>query len=486
MKLPTPTRRSTRWLILLGLSFCLTITLIAQTTCDTQARDVLSSVKLICNNSERDFVCYGNILVEAQPQAGSTALDFERPGDHVNVANVKSLQLSPLDFLQGTWGVAQLRLIPTTARRVEDDLVMLFFGDVTVQDQSTPRDTFDFTVTSSYSINLRNFPSLDSTVIGLVEPDATLRALGRLEDGSWLRVQKQPGGTVGWINAEVLEVDNISQLNTLAVEGSSDPYYGPMQAIYFQSGEPDASDCGIPTNGLLIQTPEGVARVTVLINEVTFDFVNTRGGSTAFIQAQPNSNMNVSMLEGAAYIGAGGASTFLPPGAQLNVPMSANLTPNGAPSLPVPNKAGDAGSGLHVALDRVPVEVIWQTVSNVSNSTTNVDTTTTSTTNTTATDGHAAGNTTGTTIISGGGTTSQPVTDLPVTIGGSQPAGGGGSSGGGSTDPSGGGGSSGGGSTDPSGGGGSSGGGSTDPSGGTNKHGCEGQGNSCNAPGKNK
>ena len=107
-----------------------------------------------------------------------------------------------------------------------------------------------------------------------------------------------------------------------------------MQAFLYSSG--DGVSCGsIPADGLLIQTPEGLARVSFLINEVSIDFVQT--GSTAYLWAQPGGEMGIAMLEGWATVGTGdGDSVNIIPGSQVTIPLDDDLTPNGPPGMPEP------------------------------------------------------------------------------------------------------------------------------------------------------
>src|SRR5262245_18354305 len=119
----------------------LTVCVLAQETCADRTRYIIEIVNGLCTDGERNHVCYGNLQVLALPQPGVTGLDFQKPGDQARVDLVKSLQLSPLDWNQGSWGIARMRVTPTTARSVDDDVIMLLFGDVKVEDHSEPRTT---------------------------------------------------------------------------------------------------------------------------------------------------------------------------------------------------------------------------------------------------------------------------------------------------------------------------------------------------------
>ena len=68
--------------------------------------------------------------------------------------------------------------------------------------------------------------------------------------------------------------------------------YGPMQAFYLKTGSKATSCEEAPNDGLLVQTPEGIAEVRLWINEVKI-----RLGSTAFIQSSPGNSMTIKTLE---------------------------------------------------------------------------------------------------------------------------------------------------------------------------------------------
>jgi hypothetical protein len=81
----------------------------------------------------------------------------------------------------------------------------------------------------------------------------------------------------------------------------------------------------------LIQTPEGVAEVSLLINEVDIQI-----GSTVYFQAQPGGDMTIRVVEGAAHASAAGITYKVIAGTETTIPMDENLNPAGPPSRPRP------------------------------------------------------------------------------------------------------------------------------------------------------
>jgi hypothetical protein len=102
----------------------------------------------------------------------------------------------------------------------------------------------------------------------------------------------------------------------------------PMQAFYFRSGVGDSPCAEAPESGILIQTPEGVGEVEIVVNEVKIQL-----GSTAFLQAVPGEAMVIDVLEGLGVVEAFGERRFVPAGVRVRVPIDANLAASGPPAL---------------------------------------------------------------------------------------------------------------------------------------------------------
>jgi hypothetical protein len=160
-------------------------------------------------------------------------------------------------------------------------------------------------------------------------------------------------------NAELLLFGNVQ----LDAAESAPENFGPMQAFYFQSGLGDAPCAEAPDSGILIQTPEGVAEVNLLVNEV-----DIRLGSTAYLQAQPNGEMTINVVEGGATIIAANVAVYAPAGTRVRVLLDANGVASGAPigpepytntdlvALPMSNLARDVG--VETALTAEEIETL--------------------------------------------------------------------------------------------------------------------------------
>jgi hypothetical protein len=320
------------------------------TTCPEIVTGALKTADRLCEKAGRNQACYGHITLEASPQPEVAEFVFDEEGDVVNVVDVQTLRLSAMDETTGSWGVALMR-VQAGLKDVSsvEPVILLLFGDVEIENAMTmPSSTVDVAVVAGDTVNVRSTPSAGAEIVGRLRTGQIVTATGRLVDGTWLRIALPNSGGVGWVYAPLLEAkDGIASLDV--VEGSSSPAYGPMQAFYFRSGGSDTT-CPQANNGLLIQTPEGVAQVSLLINEVDIQL-----GSTVFFQAQPGEAMTISVVEGSARVEAAGGAEKAYAGSQITVPLTDDLKPAGPPE---PPKAYDMSE-----MEFLPVDYLARPIS---------------------------------------------------------------------------------------------------------------------------
>jgi hypothetical protein len=295
--------------------------------CTVDFASVVDEVGQVCTGIGRDQVCYGNVEVNAVPRESRIDLHFKNPGDSTNVSLIRSLYLSTLDTVNETWGIAQMRLLANLTQATPEEVTLLLFGDVKIEDATEPRVELDIVVNPDYAARIRNTPSLNALVIDVAEPDELVHAVGRLADSSWIRIKEDQYGRVGWVAAELLQRDGVD-LESLTVDEANTPYFGSMQAFYFESGSSGA--CGnMISDGLLIQTPEGVARLTLLINEVSIELLGAESGSTVLLNGNADTGMNINVLNGSANVTVDNTTVLVGTNSAVNVSLGANLTPTG-------------------------------------------------------------------------------------------------------------------------------------------------------------
>lgn len=102
-----------------------------------------------------------------------------------------------------------------------------------------------------------------------------------------------------------------------------------MEAFYFRSGIGDAACAEAPDSGILIQTPQGVGRIELTINNVVVNL-----GSTAYLTAAPEEDLLIALLEGDAVVTAEDEEQVVEAGFFVTVPLDADLNAAGPPSEP--------------------------------------------------------------------------------------------------------------------------------------------------------
>lgn len=301
-----------------------------QGVCPSVIDEAVKVIGDVCAAARRNEACYGNVEVIVQPQPDAPALQFEKPGDIINLADIDSLALSSLDPEAPSWGVALMKLqanLPDTLPG--QNVTILLFGDVEIRSAvGSPVPTTQVTI--SRSINVRTGPGTTYAVLSGLAAGDSVTADGRSADGAWLRIQLD-AGRIGWVFAELVSTQEIDTLQVRA-EDDLNPLYRPMQAFYFRSGVGSAACTDVLETGMLIQTPKGAHEILFTINKV-----NVRLGSTAFFQTTDGDRLlSISVLEGQAQIEAQDVAQIVNTGEQATVPLDANLSASGPPSEPEP------------------------------------------------------------------------------------------------------------------------------------------------------
>ncbi|MBL8116488.1 MAG: SH3 domain-containing protein [Anaerolineae bacterium] len=357
------------WVVFTALLMMPTIVLGQIAECSAVVQAALNATDEVCKDTGRNQACYGHIRLEAEPQSPDATFEFNSEGDTVDLAQLGSLRLSPMNVETNTWGVALMKLQADIPNENPANVSLLVFGDVELKNAIPDPILVDVTIKGPSNANVRRQPSNRAFVLGTLTPGTTVSASGRSEDGSWIYVV-MPDGSNGWLRRSLVNSDD--SLTELREINPSLVSYGPMQAFYFKSGINDAPCDEAPDSGILIQTPEGAGEIDLSVNGV-----NIQLGSTAYLQAQASGEMTISLVEGAARVEADGVTVGVPAGTRVRVPMDANLNASGAPIGPEPYSDADLVSLPVIPLEReveiaaalspeaildllVPVSGMWQ------------------------------------------------------------------------------------------------------------------------------
>jgi hypothetical protein len=120
-------------------------------SCPDIVSKALSAADAACKKTGRNQACYGNFNLQATGQPGADSFTFNKVGDIVNIADVQTLKLSPMNVNDDQWGVALMKLqanIPDTLPG--QNVTFLLFGDVeitnavnsTIDPDKTPMQAF--------------------------------------------------------------------------------------------------------------------------------------------------------------------------------------------------------------------------------------------------------------------------------------------------------------------------------------------------------
>jgi len=249
-----------------------------------------------------------------------------------------------MDLESQSWGIALMQLQGEAA--AEEDFTLLLFGDVQIENQVVVSSTLDVTISADSRVNVRREPKPDALVIGKLEPGDAVSANGRNTDGSWLRVSLEDGG-FGWVYAPL--VSSTEDVNGREIVQEATAGFGPMRAIKLSTGIDDAMCAEAPNSGVLIQTPEGMAQVSLLINGVQVEL-----GSTVYFQAEPGEAMIVRVVEGHATLTVGEDTTTIEAGFEASVPLDDTLSPTGPASEAVPYRMASVKS--------LPIELLPRSI----------------------------------------------------------------------------------------------------------------------------
>jgi len=299
-------------------------------SCGEIVRKALASTDRLCEQTGRNEVCYGHKDLLAVPRAGSTGFQFTTEGDIEEVAKLSSLRLSGLDMVTQTWGVALMRL--QVGVQSEQNLTLLVFGDVELENRSGVGQSVGMVVGADQRVNVREAPNTSAAVVSSLAPGQSVTATGWLSDHSWIRISLADGQ--GWVYAPLLTSDE--DLTRLAVVEADMAQYGAMHAFYFESSLDDSTCAEAPSSGILIQTPEGMAEVSLLINEV-----DIRLGSTVYLQAEAGKEMVIRVVEGSAQVETFGVVEQAAAGYEIHMPLNEDLTPADVPAPAEPYQMSD-------------------------------------------------------------------------------------------------------------------------------------------------
>ena len=313
--------------IILFITLSFSSAILAQEVCSALVQAAFEQVNASCDATGRNEVCYGNLLINAEPHAAVETFTFEQVGDVESVTALGTLQLSTMSLTDETWGVALMRIqanLPDTVPG--QNVTMLLFGEVNIENNVESVVEVPMTATGNVNVRLRPTSNANNVMASLSSGQEVI-ATGRLSDNSWVRI-KVEGDTrgAGWVSSQFLN----GEIDSLIVIEPEAPQFGPMQAFSVQTGIRDRMCDDVPDSGVLVQTPEGVRQIQINANGVEILL-----GSTAYLQTG-DGYLYITLVEGQARVTAVGVTQAVPAGTYTRVPLDENGVANGAPEFPQP------------------------------------------------------------------------------------------------------------------------------------------------------
>ena len=183
---------------------------------------------------------------------------------------------------------------------------MVTFGEVALINQGHEYEDLSLlslAVTEVGVANVRSRPDRDASSIGAVRKDQTIKATGRTEDNSWLRIQ-MPTGRTGWVSSTLLKTD-FNGLPVVTMEDTPPlPFYRPFTAFTLITPLDDARCNTAPSSGVLIQTGRADPATPDQRYKLYVNGVQIAMEGTVFLQGAPSQELRLSVVEGNATVSA--------------------------------------------------------------------------------------------------------------------------------------------------------------------------------------
>lgn len=244
-------------------------------TCPPVVIQALESVGTVCDTLDRNSACYGFNLVNASFAEANVA--FSTVGDIASLLSLQTIETSPLNVEQNTWGVALMNVQASLPNSLPgQSVVFMLLGDAQIENAVTPENAFQ----GGIPINLRataeaaiyQSPSADAELIRMVDAGTSLTADARSIDDGWFRVAVD--GQFGWAARELLDIPAPAERLPAYDPATSRT---PMQAFYLRTGA-GSPVCNDAPDALVVQGPQGF---TV---DLSVNGADIRVGSTVVIR----------------------------------------------------------------------------------------------------------------------------------------------------------------------------------------------------------
>ncbi len=279
-----------------------------------------------CNSLDRNEACVAGGAITA---VGSNPTASHAVGSRFSLDGLEQIQTATQAAFPASWGMLTLVQGAGLPSNAPEMVTMWLLGNATLTDNRTAAQSEAQPAATCYgrvvtdTLNVRNYPSSNASVLEVLSRDEQVIITGRLADSSWWRIDT-PYEPAAWVfsgyvvtNCPIYEIPTI--LRNAPALSAEDWYRDPFQIAVLESGSPLVDCPDAPPPGLLLQPPE-TGRARLSLNGISFDLE-----ATLYVQANPASGLLFQVLDGALrFTLPDGAAVEVPPGAQYRVPLDSN------------------------------------------------------------------------------------------------------------------------------------------------------------------
>lgn len=301
------------WAVLALLLFAPAAASAQDDGCAPLIERALSGTATQCASVAPGHVCFGHPAIDFTTQGD--APEFSAAGHTLPLDLACCMQLSPL-HPPDAWGMALMRVAPDGEG---PGPTILLIGELEIQNAASFFSEIAAQVLSDTAIYAG--PGSHYAALAQVKAGDALRVNACNCTQNWLRVRLD-SGEIGWVPARRVSIEGDAA--SLPVAGQDTPVYAAMQAFTLRSGSGSPACEGAPESGALVQAPDDVTDVRLWINGVDIGL-----GATLFLQAQPEGEFTIEVLEGSASITVGDETVTVPAGVRVAIPLSSGYAPAG-------------------------------------------------------------------------------------------------------------------------------------------------------------
>lgn len=294
---------------------CIAPPLHSQDNCPVIVQTALEATNTLCADTARNQLCYGNSTLHVEPFDRATGLQFESPGDIVDLYEVRSLALNPMNAETGEWGMGLMRLqanLPDTLPG--QNVTFILIGDTSVERVDSGDDTISPMQIFYFRSGIGDAPCAEAPQSGLLvqtpqgnrRVDLTINEVN-INIGSTIFLQAEPDGLFaiyvleGEISIETFDVSrsvSAGQRVTIPLDDALHPNGEPAEPQSYDARELSNLPIGLLEHPITIadefdhedeESPQDETITMIIGHSPEIDF-DVQGILDPFCMAEPESS----------------------------------------------------------------------------------------------------------------------------------------------------------------------------------------------------